>query len=109
MGRNKKANQAIAMPRLVFHPALSSEIKASYDWYEDKANGLGDDFLSELELGFQAVIEYPDTWPLFTKRVRRFILSRFPYSILYQIAPDMILVVAVMHNSRKPGYWLNRL
>jgi toxin ParE1/3/4 len=109
MGRNKKTNQAIDMPHLVFHPALSSEIKASYDWYEDKANGLGDDFLSELELGFQAIIEYPDTWPVFTKCVRRFILSRFPYSILYQITPDKILVVAVMHNSRKPGYWLNRL
>ena len=50
MGKNKKSNQAIGKPLLVFHPALSSEIKASYDWYEDKANGLGDDFLSEFRV-----------------------------------------------------------
>jgi hypothetical protein len=71
MGRNRKANQAIILPRLIFHPALSFEVKASYDWYEDKTRGLGDDFLSELELGFRAIIEYPDTWPVFTKSVKR--------------------------------------
>jgi len=84
------------VPRLVFHPALSFEVKASYDWYEDKTKGFGYDFLSELELGFRAIIEYPDTWPVFTKRVRRFILSRFPYSILYQITPDMIHYLAFL-------------
>ena len=109
MGRSKKANQAIALLRMEFHPDLSFEVKTSYDWYEDKADGLGDDFLTEVELGLQAIIEYPDTWPVFGKGVRRYILSRFPYSILYHIEPDIIYVVTVMHNSRKPGYWLNRL
>ncbi|WP_104430128.1 type II toxin-antitoxin system RelE/ParE family toxin [Methylobacter tundripaludum] len=93
---------------LRFHPGVSSEIKASYVWYQDQAEGLGDDFLNELESAYQAIIEFPQTWPLFEKGFRRFLLSRFPFSVIYRETDKSIYVVAVMHNSRKPGYWSSR-
>jgi len=96
------------MLTLKFHPEVSSEIGASYRWYQEQAEGLGDDFLNELESAYQAVVEFPKTWPLFRRCFRRFLLPRFPFSIIYRERGDAIFVVAVMHNSRKPGYWLDR-
>lgn len=96
------------MLELTFHPDVSNEVKASYDWYQQKADGLGDDFISELESAYQAIIEFPRTWPKFQGGFQRFLLARFPFSIIYRKNGNLIYVVAVMHNSRKPGYWLNR-
>ncbi len=97
------------MPKIVFHPDIASEIKASYNWYHEQAAGLGDDFLAELEAAYDAIMELPETWPKFQKGFRRFLLSRFPYSIIYKDTDKNIFVIAVMHNSRRPGYWFGRI
>jgi plasmid stabilization system protein ParE len=96
------------MAKIIFHPAVAIEIKASYEWYQNQSEGLGDDFLSELESAYQAIIELPDTWPRFNMNYRRFLLSKFPFSVVYRENENTIFVVAVMHNSRKPNYWKNR-
>jgi len=93
---------------LVFHPDVESEISTSYNWYQEQANGLGDDFLNELESSYDAICELPDTWPKFKKSFRRFLLSKFPFSVIYKSDGKIIYIVAVMHNSRKPGYWADR-
>ena len=97
------------MPKIVFHPEIASEIKASYNWYQEQATGLGDDFIAELEAAYDAITELPETWPKFQKGFRRFLLTRFPYSIVYKDTNKSIFVVAIMHNSRKPGCWLSRI
>jgi len=94
---------------LVFHPDVEIEVKASYEWYQNKADGLGEDLLSELELAYKAILELPDTWPIFNKHYRRFLLSKFPFSVIYRVSNKSIYVVVVMHNSRKPNYWNVRL
>ena len=95
------------MRNIIFHPDIEYEVKASYKWYQSQTNGLGDDFLNELETAFETITELPDTWPMFQLGFRRFLLSKFPYSILYRVL-NKTIVVAVMHNSRKPGYWSDR-
>lgn len=96
------------MLNLIFHPDIAIEVKASYDWYQNQADGLGDDFLRELEAGCQTIVELPETWPVFRRKYRRFLLSKFPFSVIYRQKNDSIFVVAVMHNSRKPDCWINR-
>jgi len=93
---------------IFFHPDIELEVKSSYEWYQNQANGLGEDFLSELETAFEAITELPDTWPKFQDGFRRFLLSKFPFSVIYRFSQQTIFVVAVMHNSRKPGYWNER-
>ncbi|MBL1275285.1 MAG: type II toxin-antitoxin system RelE/ParE family toxin [Ectothiorhodospiraceae bacterium] len=93
---------------LVFHPSVASEISASYHWYQEQAEGLGDDFLTELESSYDAICELPDTWPKFKQYFRRFLLSKFPFSVIYRPDGDILYVIAVMHNSRKPDYWAGR-
>ena len=96
------------MLKLKFHPEVSSEIKASYLWYQEQAKGLGEAFIDELENSYQAIIEFLQIWPLFQKCFRKFQLAKFPFSVIYRENNSTIYVVAVMHNSRKPGYWLRR-
>lgn len=93
---------------LKFHPDISFEIKSSYLWYQEQAEGLGEDFLEELDSAFLAIGELSHTWPLFHGDFRRFLLAKFPYAVIYLKNENDIYVVAVMHNSRKPGYWLSR-
>ena len=96
------------MAHLKFHPDVAAEIRASFIWYEKQSQGLGFDFITELEMAYTAIIELPDTWPLFHNTIRRFLLTKFPFSVLYQQNNDIIYIVAVMHNSRAPNYWANR-
>ncbi|MBT4451801.1 MAG: type II toxin-antitoxin system RelE/ParE family toxin [Gammaproteobacteria bacterium] len=97
------------MHNIIFHPDIEHEVKASYKWYQGQTNGLGDDFLNELETAFETITGLPDTWPIFQLDFRRFLLSKFPYSVIYRAHNKTIFVVAVMHNSRKPGYWSDRV
>ena len=96
------------MPDIIFHPDIEYEVKASYDWYQSQAIGLGEDFLNELENAYQTIVELPDAWPKFQVSFRRFLLSKFPFSVIYSFNQKTIFVVAVMHNSRRPGYWDER-
>jgi toxin ParE1/3/4 len=91
---------------IIFHPEVTLEIKASYEWYEGQLAGLGGNY--ELESAFLAIEQFPDTWPKFEKKFRRYLLSKFPYSVIYHATSNKIYVVAVMHNHRNPGYWLRR-
>ncbi len=93
------------MEGLIFHPDVKEDIKSSYQWYQEQAEGLGEDFISELEASYQAIVEFSDTWPAFQKGFKRYLLSRFPYSVIYRKSGTQLFVVAVMHNRRKPGYW----
>lgn len=96
------------MKNLIFHPDVKDEIKAYYQWYEEQAIGLGDDLLQELESSYEILSEYPDTWPNFQTGFKRYLLSRFPFSVIYKAHCNQIYVVAIMHNKRKPGYWQDR-
>jgi len=96
------------MPELIFHPDVSVEIKASYQWYEKQAKGLGEDFLAELQQSFGVITQYPNSWPPFGNNIRRFLLNKFPFSVIYSPSEKQILVLAVMHNKKRPGYWIKR-
>jgi len=94
---------------LAFHPEVSSDIKDSYLWYQEQALGLGDSFISELEKAYEGIGYFPQTWSPFRYGFKRYILSKFPFSVIYKEAEKNIFIIAVMHNSRNPNYWLERL
>jgi plasmid stabilization system protein ParE len=78
-------------------------------YYESQAAGLGDDFLSKVESAVRDVAERPDMWPVIRLDIRRRLVHRFPYGILYRICPEEIVVVAVAHLRRHPAYWIGRI
>jgi plasmid stabilization system protein ParE len=65
-------------------------------------------FALEIDPAIKSIADTPERWPEATRGERRFILPRFPYSILYRIRSDAVFVVAVAHQRRRPGYWRDR-
>jgi len=59
----------------------------------------------------QVIVELPEAWPSWPGRedVRVRVLRRFPFSVIYAVVPDMVVVIAVAHHQRRPGYWLRRV
>jgi toxin ParE1/3/4 len=78
-------------------------------YYEMQAHDLGVNFLDIIEEAVAEIAEHPHTWPEIDYEIRRRVVRRFPYSILYRIHIDEIIIVAVMHQKQKPNYWIDRL
>jgi len=91
-----------------FHPAAEAELKESSDWYEDRRDGLGLDFLAAVRRKIFDILENPQRWRAFNG-TRRVLVGRFPYALVYrEITPDEIEIVAVAHFKRRPKYWSRR-
>jgi plasmid stabilization system protein ParE len=84
------------------------EFVETVDHYNGERPGLGYEFAEEIQSAFERIRTFPAAWPLFSARARRCVVSRFPYGILYQVRPDCILVVAIMHLKRNPQVWRER-
>ena len=86
-----------------------AELDDAITWYAEQAPGLGDAFLIETLRTIQLIEQYPTAWHPLTPQIRRCRLRRFPYSLVYTQDGNDLLVVAVAHQHRKPGYWRARL
>lgn len=93
----------------VFHPEAREEFLASVDWYNLQAPGLGADFADSVQTAVSLVEAFPLGWTEVEEGIRRCLVQRFPYGILYSVEGDVIVIYAVMHLHREPGYWKNRL
>ena len=84
------------------------EFLAAIDWYNSARIGLGAEFEAEVEDAIATMEENPELYTESEDGIRRCLVSRFPYVLMYSIESDYILILAVMHTSRRPGYWRNR-
>lgn len=97
------------MTTVVFHPLAEQELVAAATYYEEQEQGLGLEYLTEVEGAINLLIRYPAAGVTVRSFIRRLILPRFPYSLLYRIVDDnLIRVLAVAHHKRKPQYWVDR-
>ena len=89
------------------HAEAAAEFDAAVFRYENERSGLGAAFFAEVLRGIATVEASPATWAFLRKStgVRRFLLTRFPYALLYRIEPEAIHLLAVAHTKRLPGYW----
>jgi plasmid stabilization system protein ParE len=94
--------------RHAFHPEAQAELEAAIEYYEGCKAGLGVDFAAECFACLRAIENHPAAWPVLEGELRRCLLRRFPYGIVYVAAGGRVLVVAIMHLHRQPGYWRDR-
>ena len=92
-----------------FHPEARSEYREAAVFYEECRRGLGAEFSREIESAIGRILEAPERWRITKQDVRHYLAHKFPYAILYTIEQDSILIIAVAHASREPGYWKNRI
>ena len=91
-----------------FHPEAEKEFNEAIEFYEDIAPRLGYDFAIEVLSAIERAVEFPRAWSALEGDVRRSLVRRFPYGILYSEEEAGIFVVAVMSLHREPDYWKNR-
>ena len=94
--------------RVIFHPEAHAEMIAQARYYEAKSEGLGSDFLTAVEEATQRIEQSPKAGPIIRASIRKRLISGFPFNVLYEIQTDRIYIAAVMHQHRRPGYWLKR-
>jgi toxin ParE1/3/4 len=92
-----------------FHPQADHEYLSSLAWYKDRSLDAALDFESEFQRAVSAISEAPERWPVYFSPCRRYVLHQFPFSIVYRNLEEEVLVLAVAHGHRRPGYWRKRL
>jgi len=85
------------------------EYDEAKEFYEAEQTGLGSQFTEQIKHSLLRIQQYPQAWPPERKEIRRYIVHKFPYKILYSIQDDMIVVLAFAHLHRQPDYWIDRL
>jgi plasmid stabilization system protein ParE len=92
-----------------FHPDAQDELISAAQFYEREAEGLGLDFVATVQITYERLRELPTSGAPLGRRVRRLLVPKFPYGLLYRVEPERIYILAVMHLHRRPGYWRSRL
>lgn len=77
-------------------------------YYELQAPGLGDDFLDNIDAAVRDIGANPSRWPIIRSDIRRRLIHRFPYALLYRVDSDEVVIQATMHLHRRPDYWIDR-
>jgi plasmid stabilization system protein ParE len=96
------------MKPIIFLPEAEEEMVEAARFYETQTSGLGADFLLEIRRATEGISKNPRAGRVLRGKVRRRLVRRFPYGLLYHVDPNEIVVVAVMHLRRRPGYWRGR-
>lgn len=94
--------------KYVFHPEALTEYAEAVQYYMQQRPEVAQAFVDAVESAVYRIRESPTRWSVIDEDVRRCLTQKFPYGILYTIESDCVLILAVMHCSRKPGYWRNR-
>ena len=89
--------------------AAEDEMLDAARYYEEQADGLGNVFLDKINSAQKDISHNPETWPVIRAGIRRRLLHRFPFALLYRVDSDEVVVLAVMHLRRHPNYWIDRL
>jgi plasmid stabilization system protein ParE len=95
--------------RFRFHPEAKEEFREAIEWYRSRNRRLATEFRVTVSDVIRQIVQAPQRWPVHLHGTRRFVLQRFPFSVVYLDDPDTVNIVAVAHGKRKPGYWKKRL
>lgn len=92
-----------------FHPEAAREFAEAVKFYRQRGRHLGKRFDQEVRVAIAKILAAPHRWRILEEDVRRYLVRVFPYSVLYTVETDYVLIIAIMHGKRQPGYWRNRL
>jgi plasmid stabilization system protein ParE len=92
----------------VFRPAAAADLEEASRWYEQQKPGLGFQFLDATEAAVKRLLALPRAHPVIYKDRRRALVERFPYSLIYRLMDEQVVVLAVVHVRRSPTLWRSR-
>lgn len=87
----------------------SAELQDALAWYRERSPRAAENLWLRVQDARRSILLFPLAAPPIGEHARRFILSGYPYDLIYCALPDEILILAFAHHSRRPGYWRDRL
>jgi plasmid stabilization system protein ParE len=87
---------------LVYRLEAASDVEGAFEWYERQRSGLGNEFLEELRSAERILQASPETFRVIRRDVRRYLLRRFPYQLLYRLVGNIVVVIGCFHVRRSP-------
>jgi len=93
------------MKQVRFHSAAAAEMNAAATYYEKEQSDLGKRFLAAVQEAIHKIQINPLLYPVIDRDVRRCLTRPFPFGVLFRNGDDCIVIIAVMHLHREPGYW----
>ena len=94
--------------KAIFHPDSIRDAQSAYGWYYNNSPSAADGFIAEIDEAMELIIKHPKRWPEFIYGTRRYLLKRYPFSLVYLETAKEIQVIAVAHAKRRPGFWKER-
>jgi plasmid stabilization system protein ParE len=95
------------------HPAATEELDSAGEWYDARLPGLSLELLDAVDDAIELIVQQPAAWQrdgaVAGHEIRRFVMRRFPFSIVYYVADDIVRIVAIAHAKLRPGYWRLRV
>jgi toxin ParE1/3/4 len=92
-----------------FHPEAALEFEEAVRFYKERGRNLGKRLAQEIRATILKIVATPERWRVLEEDVRRCLVRVFPYSVLHSVKANYILIIAVAHAKRQPGYWRHRL
>ncbi len=93
---------------VIFGPLADIEYAEAFDCYEVEEPGLGEEFRRALWAAIALIEQYPTMGPEVRPGIRKVLLRRFPYKLIYAVEGQTLWIIAVAHGHRRPGYWIDR-
>ena len=91
-----------------FLTIAQQEVDDAYEWFEERTEGKGLEFLDELDRVVRLIRSFPLAALEIEPEIRRSLVPRFPYAVVYGIDDQTLVVIAVARTHRKPSYWIDR-
>lgn len=95
--------------RIRFAEAAKDELNDACDWYERQQSGLGARFRSDVREASLLIAKSPLLFPVELEDVRRYVMTRFSYTLRYTLRSEEVWILAVSHQHRRPDYWGERV
>jgi plasmid stabilization system protein ParE len=99
----------VARFRVVLDPRAEDDARQAFLWYAERRAVAAADFQAELTRAVEDLTETALAWPGKELGVRSRVLEKYPYTLFYRVAAEEVLIVAVAHQKRRPGYWKRRV
>lgn len=91
--------------QLVVRRRAEKQAALARDWYDDQVDGLGDQFIGELEKAILKAHNNPFHYQLIHKKIQRVLLRRFPYALFFVTEEQRVVILAVLRQSESPKKW----
>ena len=94
--------------KVLFSVFAKQELDDAVHYLDMEFEGLGESFKQQVKLAAERIKRHPVAWSVERGDVRKCLLHKFPYKILYSVENDHIFIIAVAHQHRQPDYWIDR-